>query len=841
MKRTFAIVIFTLQLFTCMDGLSQNPNLSSLRGTITDENKNVLQGASVIIVGTEKGVNANETGEYFFDRLPEGKITVQTSIIGFKTQITGITLQPGQNELNFILVEDIIHLNLVTVTARKREQQIFDVPAAISVVGSDFIEKANITALGQLSSYIPGLFITEQGANRPSFVIRGLTSEEVSPSAQPRVSVYLNNVPVNRASGASIALFDMDRVEVLKGPQNTLFGRGAQIGTIHFISRNPSNSTNGYVTSGLGDFNQREFRGALNIPLINDKLSVRAAGVHDFSDGFVQNTFGGTLNGKNTTAGRLSLRYLPVWNHRLDLVLNYQRDDTPGIGFMSKQFPNTAGDKDIFTYRASLEQGDNLKTGKDLFDATVNYKYIINEHTYWSSITSFRKLTSSARWDGDGTAAPAIDMWEHAGADQFYQEIRNNFSVKSRLNGSAGTSYWHEKANQTYWLSTNEQSMVNLFLDPSYLILPDGQPLLMPALPDNPALGSLAGMPLPDSHQENNQSKATNQAAEAFADLTYQLTSKFFISGGLRAAFESFELANQAAFTGGDPSTLGMLTGNYPNVFFKPGDEKSMNDNSFSVNWQVGLQYKINENSNVFANYSNGRRPRVLQYTSTGTPEILSAERVDNIDAGIKTSLMRKVLIDVVGFYQKYNNFQTRAWITDPATGEFNYKSIDGGRATSYGTEIALNASLLKGFHLFGNYAYLHSTFDNADNNGLTQEYAGNTSRLSPRHSYTLGFNASVDSGSKIRFFLTPTYAYKTHFYFEDANTEGLDQPSYGLLNINLGMELVNPGIILSFYGVNLLDERFITSAGNTGSLFGVPTFVPGPPRMIGTKLTWKF
>ena len=219
-----------------MNGLSQNPNLASLRGTITNESRNVLQGASVIIVGAEKGVNANEIGEYFFDKLPVGKISVQTSIMGFKTQPAEITLQPGQNELNFTLVEDIIHLNPVTVTAQKREQQILDVPSAISVIGSDFIEKANITTLGQLSLYTPGLFITEQGANRPSFIIRGLTSEEVSPSAQPRVSVYLNNVPINRASGASVELFDMDRVEVLKGPQNTLFGRGAQIGAIHLIN-----------------------------------------------------------------------------------------------------------------------------------------------------------------------------------------------------------------------------------------------------------------------------------------------------------------------------------------------------------------------------------------------------------------------------------------------------------------------------------------------------------------------------------------------------------------------------------------------------------------------------
>jgi outer membrane receptor protein involved in Fe transport len=857
MRRTYLIALFLIYITTSLNGQSskgdilssaseeiaviENQLRASLRGKIVDVNKNDLQGASVVIVGTEKGVNTNEFGEFFFDKLQQGKLNVQASIMGYKTQVVEITLQPGINELNFSLTENIVHLDPVTVIAQKREQQILDVPAAISVVGSDFMEKSNLYELGQLSEFVPGLNILEQGANRPTFVIRGLTSDEVSPSAQPRVSVYQNNVPINRSNGASVALYDMDRVEVLRGPQNTLFGRGAQIGAIHFISKSPKNITEGYLTAGIGNYNQREFRGAVNVPVIKNKLFVRAAGLYDFREGFVENTFGGTLSGKNTKAGRLSVRFLPAKNHRLDLIANYQNDHTPGIAFMSKQFPNTVGDTDIFNYRASLEQGENLHTGKKIFDASLYYRYIINEHTYWSSITSYRKTSSSARWDGEGTAAPAIDMWDDAGADQFYQEIRYNFSLRSRLNGFAGASYWYEKADQTYWFSPNEQSTAVLFLSPEYLILPDGQPLLIPALPDDPALGPLAGMPLPAYHQENNSSAATNQAMEAFVDVTYQLTSRLFFTGGFRTAYENFKLNNEAAFTDGEASTLGLMTGNYPNLFFLPSSEKSMDDDNLSFNWQVGLQHRINEHANIFANYSNGRRPVVLQYTSTGEPEKLPAERVDNFDIGFKSSVSDRVFVDVVGFYQKYKDFQTRAWIADPATGEFNYKTIDGGEATSYGVESSINVSLLKGLELFGNYAYLHATFDDTNKDGLEQEYAGNAFRLSPKHSFALGLYAHANITSKINIFITPSYAFKNHFYFEDANTEGLDQSAYGLLNINLGIELAKPNFILNIFGTNILNEQFVTSAGNTGSLFGVPTFVPGPPRMAGTRLTWKF
>ena len=857
MRRTVNIILTLILITTSLYGQSpegdntstdsgeinvtQDQQSASLRGTIIDENNIELQGASVVIIGSEKGVNTNESGQFYFDKLQPEKVSIQASIMGYQTQILDIVLQPGPNELNFTLVENIVHLEPVTVNAQKREQQILDVPTAINAVGSDLIEHANIVELGQLSDYVPGLNIIEQGANRPTFVIRGLTSEEVSPSAQPRVSVYQNNVPINRANGASVALYDMERVEVLRGPQNALFGRSAQIGAIHFINNSPRNNTGGYASVAFGNYNQREFRGAINVPLIKDKLFVRAAGLYDFRDGYVENTFGGTLNGKNTLAGRLSLRYRPAKNHQLDLILNYQNDDTPGIAFMSKQFPNTEGDTDIFSYRASLEQGKNLYTGKKLFDATLHYKYLINEHTYWSSISSYRKTSSSSRWDGDGTAAPALDFWDDAGADQFYQEVRYNFSWRSRLNGSAGASYWYEKADQTYWFSPNEQSTAVLFFNPDYLILPDGQPLLIPALPDDPALGPLAGMPLPDYHQENNYSAATNQALEAFVDATYQLTHKLFFTGGLRMAYENFELSNEAAFTDGQPSTLGMITGNYPNMFFKPSSLQSMNNNSLSFNWQAGLQYRINENTNVFANYANGRRPVVLQYTSAGEPEELPAERIDNFDVGFKTSVSGRVFIDAIAFYQKYKDFQTRAWVADPGTGEFNYKTIDGGMATSYGVETSFKASLLKGLDVFGNYAYLHATFDETNEDGSEQEYAGNSFRLSPKHAFTLGLYAHTNITSKFKIFVTPSYAYKSHFYFEDANTPGLDQSAYGMLFVNLGVELTDPNIILSFFSTNVLNQQFLTSAGNTGSLFGVPTYVPGPPRMFGARLTWKF
>lgn len=824
-----------------VEQVSHNLPVVYIHGEVYDEEKLPLAGASVSIDGTVKGVNTNESGEYFIENLLTGKARIRISHIGYETRTIDYELRTGENYYKIMLTKENIHLEPVSVIAQKREQQLLDVPAAITALSAKTIETSNLTELGPLSEFVPGLYIREQGANRPSFVMRGLTSDEVSPSAQPRISTYFNNIPVNRASGASVELFDMEQVEVLKGPQNTLFGRGAQAGAVHFISKKPLNKTEGYVTAGTGSFAQKEVRAAVNVPVAEDVLFVRAAGIYSTRDGYVENTFGGTLNGKNTMAGRFSVRFLPAYNHKFDVVLNYQKDDSPGIAFMSQRFPNTTGSTDIFGGIASLEQGENLGTGKEIFDAMLNYRFYTSEHRFWSVISSYRKSNANARWDGDGTAAAAIDMAEYGSAEQFYNEIRYNFSRNSRFNGSWGASYWHETADQTYWFSPNEQNMIHLFFDPTYLVMPNGQPVPVPALPNDPMLGPLAGMPLPENHEEENYSAATNQAAEVFWDGTYQLRKRIFISAGIRGVYDKYRLNSESAQTGGSPSVLGMMTGNYPNLFFKPGVFDEISKNTLSLTGRAGISYKMNEYGNFFVNVARGRRPNVLQFTSAGQKEILDAEILNNIDAGFKATVLDRVFVDAVGFFQKYKNFQTSAWVADPVSGEFNYKVKDGGKATSYGAEASLKAVIAKQLDLFGNYAYLHATFDSTDVDGLSQVYAGNRFRLSPEHSFTAGFNARLNITPNILFFVSPSFSYKTHIYFEDANTEGLEQDAYGLLNVNSGLELAEPSLVLSVYGTNLLNERYINSAGNTGAMFGVPTFVPGAPQMFGAKITWKF
>ena len=363
----------------------------------------------------------------------------------------------------------------------------------------------------------------------------------------------------------------------------------------------------------------------------------------------------------------------------------------------------------------------------------------------------------------------------------------------------------------------------------------------MTNLPLNPQLGPLGGAPLVTNHQEENKSEAVNQALESFADANYQLTGKLSLTGGVRLSNEWFTLSGKSQMTGGNPSTLGYLSGNYPNLFFKPGDQHEITVSKPSFTYRAGLKYAFNEYSNLFAGFAKGRRAPVLQFTSAGVGQTLDAEILNSFDLGYKTIVNKKLWLDLGAFFHDYRNFQTSAWVANATTGEFNYLVKSGGKATAYGLESSFKYKLTNVWQLFGNYAFIHARFADKDADGAAQEYANHRFRLTPDHSFALGINARKEILKGIILFAIPTYTYKTKMFFEDANTPGIEQAAYGLLNFNSGVELTKQMVILSFWGSNMLKEKYIISAGNTGSLFGDPTQIPGAPRMFGSKVTWRF
>lgn len=809
-----------------------------IHGTVTNQEQLPLQGVQIRASGTRLMVNANEDGAFAISGLRAGKVSLIVTHLGYQTNVLEVALTEGRNDIAVILTPSDLTLEPVTVTSQQRSQQLLDIPSAITTLSGNLLESAQIQGMDHLADFVPGFNARVQTPHRPTFVIRGLASDEVSPAAQPRVSVYLNQAPVSRASMALTELYDMERVEVLKGPQGTLFGRGAQIGAVSFITRKPQRDLSGYIATGIGDFGSMELQGAVNVPAVENLMYIRISGIHNQRDGFVENTLGGTLNGKNTTGGRFSMLLTPSQRTKIDLMVNYQRDDNPGTAFMSKMFPNNEGETDIFQFRASLEQGEALHNKREVLGNTLNFRHYLNENNFVSTITSYFINSSNSRWDGDGTHAPAIDMAEGVKANQFTQDVRYNFTLNSHTSGFIGAGYWREDVRQTYWFGPNEQHMAYLFLQmPQMLIAPNGLAHPMPALPNIPQFGPLAGMLLPTHHEEENRANAVNQAFDLFADASWNLAPSLTLTAGVRAAYEHFRVGNESEWTGGSPSVLGNLAGNAPNIFFRPVGYEEVAEDYLSLTWRSNLKYDFNPNANVYAGYSKGRRPNVIQFNSAGEHEIMNQEILHSFDAGFKGVLNQRYWFDLALFTHLYQNFQTTAW--DTMT--LNYLIRDAGKATSFGIETNFRAAITRNISLFGNYAWINATFNEIDSQGNEQEYAGNSFRLTPEHSFGVGLDARLALTSALQLFFVPTYGWRSHVWFEDANTPGLEQEAYGLLNARLGVTFTKIGITLAATGHNLLNEKYVISAGNTGTMFGVPTYVPGAPRMMALNLSWKF
>ncbi len=747
--------------------------------------------------------------------------------------------------------EGVIELEELVVTAQKREQVIQEVPIAVTAYNNEFLNNVGVDELSELAAFVPGLEIQEQSPNNPGFVIRGITSDSGEANIEPRVSIFQDGVSISRSRGSVVELFDIERVEVLKGPQGTLFGRAAEIGAVSIIQNKAVDDTLGEVRFGYGNFDQLLISGFYNTPIIEEKVFGRIAAIYKNRDGYLDNIAGGDLNGTETFAFRSLLLFIPNDRTVIDLIFNFQSDTSSGTAFKNKIYAPTGGDTSPFS-AAELNRGTNLFIDRDVWGITGITDIQFNDAWSLSLITGYRTFEALEEFDADGSQAFALEFAEDAEGDQFSQEVRFNFDKGGRLTGFTGFSYFYEEGSQRVPFRTDERSLYPLLtpllnsvgvpvpLEP--LILPNGSPNLVTNLPPIPQIfGPLAGAPLKDFHEESFANYGETSAFDVFIDGTYTLTEKFELIAGLRGTYEdvtaAYEVTNSVT-----PGTLGpLLPGSpVPNNIFSPTNGRVTGSDEFtSLVGRVIARYQFNENTNIFASVSRGRRPNVIEVDESG-PISLSDEIVWSYELGIKGVVMDgRLFYDASIFTYDYENFQTNI-IND----QLQVDTIDAGNASANGAELSINSLITEGVNIFGNYSWLDANFDETDSNGNPQIFSGNRFRLTSKHSFALGANFVTPAGKWGDFFVTPTYTWKSHQFFEEDNDAlgfGVEQGDYGLFNIRFGLRLPGDRWEISGYVKNILDEDYLIDAGNTGANFGLPTFISGPPQFIGLQITGRF
>ncbi|MDD4226447.1 MAG: TonB-dependent receptor [Mariniphaga sp.] len=804
------------------------------RGLVRDAARTPIPGASVEIEGLNRLVHTNERGEFLLSDLPTSRLRIRVSCLGYLTKIIDYEMQQGYNDHYIALDRGPVPLEYKMATTLNREQHIPDIPGSVSVIKGERLQAMNLEPI-DLATSVPGLWLENHGAGYSGLALQGSNGFAGFPGFSPTVAVFSDQVPVMQPTGVPVELFDLERVEVYKGTQNILFGRNALDGAVLLLSRKPENQFGGYVTAGAGSYGDKEVGTALNFPFFKERLLIRAAGVYRDRDGLLKNLAGGRLNGKNTLGGRVSVRLIPAPDHQADLQLNYQKNEFAGTGFLNPWFPDDYSTRDVYDSGVILNRGKELGTEQQLTDATLTYRLFRDEHNYWTSVSSFRRTETAAAWDADGSHLPALEMDHHAAGELFFQELRYNFMRKSRSNGSAGVNFLQEKNNFSHALSSNDQYIYDLLTDPGNFVLPDRISLPVNPQPFNPF--PLAGIPLSGDHHETVHARKTFWSAQAYFHLTCQLYRKVFFTGGIRALYERMKYVNDFVYSDGMDSSFGPFTGAQTNLLYSPTSSGEVSKGNFSIVGQAGFTFRQTENFNFYLQAIHGRKPHVLLITPDGTPEIVLPEKSYSLEAGWKTLILKQFFWEAHGFYRQHNSIQAMA-----RGGIHDSGFIDSdGKGASYGMESTLKIAVVRGVDLFGKYSWLQTAFDSIGVEGELHPYAGNSFPLSPEHSLTCGGSARVNIAHRLKLFVTPWYSWKSHFWFTSANTSGLEQKAYGLLHINCGVELEKPDVVLTLFSTNLFNQPYLAGAGHWGGIFGLPTYIPGAPRMSGVRLTYHF
>ena len=731
----------------------------------------------------------------------------------------------------------------IIVTAQKIEQRAKDVPITISALTGDAIDELGVTDLDELSNYVPGLNIQEQSANNPGIVIRGITSDSGSAQQGPRVTLYYNGVDISRSRGSYQAIYDLERVEVIKGPQATLFGTASAVGAISLVSAKPKSGASAALTGGYGNFDATLLSGFVNLG--SDTVAGRVAFEWRTRDGYVQNLAESQdedLYAKDQFGVRGSLRFTPSPYVTVDVIGTYDQQRHGGTPFISGTFPayagapggaqNAFGDANLggSPFSAEALGDDQLGLNREVYDINLTAQVELSDSLTFTTVNGYRKFDSAEVFDADGSAAPFLEFAEIAEGDQISHEGRFSYADPS-WRAAFGWNFFTEDGRQNVPFSTEEgtflQCLTGLFGVPDA-----GRPFGgLPCVAADGSVPSLGLTNIPYTSVFENQGK--NSSYSLFGDVTYIAAPNLELTAGARVLIEERRSSYFADVPNSVLSGAPLVPGQADT-----GGTITTEDSFAAVLPRFNVLYRINPAVNVFATVSKGRRSPVVPVNAAGVQRVIPEETVWNYEGGLKLS-SGPVSGSLGVYYQVYDNFQVSVAEVDGEgnpTGSFVTESAGSASNLGVEAEVALKAS--DWLRVFGNVGYIDGGIDDEAGNG---RFAGARFRLQPEWQAAGGFTLDVPIGDGARFFATPSVTYRSRIVFELPSATRPDPISQGpvtLVNARAGISIDHERFEIAGFIHNAFDEDYLLDAGNTGGSFRIPTYIPAEPRLFGIELT---
>ena len=716
-------------------------------------------------------------GSFTITDIPYGNYRIQVSAIGYATIEQVISIDQADQEINIILVESNILLEAVVVTAQKTEEEIQNVPISITAITTKQVLEYRMWNSKDITAIAPNLYSANPGDNRNITSIRGITSTSYDPS----VTTYIDGVSQFSLDTYIAQLSDIERIEVLRGPQGTLYGRNSMGGVINIITKQPANHTSGFGEINIGSHGQQRYNFGFRTPLIANRLFFGISGMYNSTNGFYTNVFNDSnFDKKQSIMGSYYLKYMA--SPKCVFTLNVKHNEVRNYGV----FPLESSVDAAFENPFEVNQNAVSKMVDNNFNGSLSANYAGNKFNFTSQSTfqsNYRIYESPL--DGDFSPIDGVTIINDYGkdwnkVDVVTQEFKFTSPAKSSspLKWTAGSYlfYQYNPVKQGTHFGVDAA-----FIDPG-------------AVPNTTVLTTTTG---------------ENKGIALYGQLTYQLNDRLRVIGGLRYDYEDKEQdALSEYYSDGNPDPL-----------FEIQSDTSATASFNAISPKVGLAYDMNEQSNLYLTFARGFRAGGLTAISPDPSQaplyVYKPEYSNNLEVGIKNMLLENRLkINVSVFYIKSTDVQIPTLLLPEA---FTITQ-NAGELKSYGAELELSAAITKKFTLDYSFGYTHATFTNlvVPDNGNEVDLSGNRQLFTPEATSMLAAQYSIDlvRAKKLKFVTRIEWQYLDRQYFDLANT--IEQSPYSLLNTRFG--LVGKSFEIMFWGRNLTDEEYISYAYDFGA-----------------------
>lgn len=705
-------------------------------------------------------------------------------------------------------------LEEVIVTAQRREQSIKDVPIAVSAISRDVLEQSATTGVAELAARVPSLTMTAFNLAQPRIFIRGIGSIDDGAAQDNSVAVFVDDVYVARGAGQAFDFLDVERVEVLRGPQGTLYGKNAVGGLVNVVSARPKDQLDWKLQGTYGNYDAVDVRAYLTGPIAASMSGSLAAVARDRS-GYARNV---RLDRDLEDLQTYGVRGQLLWRaaDTVDVLFSVDYNDHSDNGQSRKGegpfTPPPFGSVTAVQTTTDPRESESPRVtyqDREVMGGLARVDWRLGSGTV-TSLTAYRSSDVNLLDAFTGIGSPPYAVLDTANiededADQFSQEIRYAFDglASNRLSGVIGLYYLDETVDRT------ETAVL--------------ESVIGRQLPT--VLGSLTGTSASLQH-------AKNESFGAFASLTWSLTDVLSATVGGRYTHESKDVRTAVKSI----EDIDAIIAAPPKEEYSITADKSWSDFSprFLVQWQP------NADVSLYASYSTGFKSGGFQGqapTGAAASTPFDPETAKNLELGLKGYFFdRRLSANLAIFDTKYEDMQVRQNATRPGETIPIIRITNAGEAKAEGVELELQAQPWDGLNLWASYGRLDSEYvELIDNTGADR--SGNPLMFAPKNTVNAGARLDVPVTERWNVTARAEYRWQDEFYFDPAANAVNLQPSYGLWDASLGLRTVDQRLSVEFWGKNLNDELYRT---HVIPFLGDRFAAYGPPRTYGLRLTWS-